>query len=111
MAIEHFADGGDAPIHHVGRRHHVGSRANVRERRGRDALHGRIIDHLLALDDPAVAVIRVFTQADVRNDHQVGDGRGDGRHGSLHDSIRRVGTGPSRILRIGNPEKNDRRHA
>ena len=63
--VERRADGGDAAVHHVGRRHEVGAGLGVRHRGLDQTRHGGVVDHVLAVHDAAVAVRRVLAQAHV----------------------------------------------
>ena len=69
--VERPSDGGDAAIHHVRRRDDVSASHRVRERCLCQVHHRDVVDDVLSLDDPAMAMRRVFAQANVGDDDQV----------------------------------------
>src|SRR2546421_5768677 len=103
--VERLADGAHAPVHHVGGRDHVGAGVRVRHRGTREQLEGRIVAHRTVLDHAAVAVARVFAEADVGDDEQVRHGVLHRAHGLLHDAVIGVGLGAARILLRRNTEE------
>ena len=103
--VEGVADRGDAAIHHVGGRDDVGPGGRVRNRRPHELLDGRIVGDLIVDEDPAVAVIGVFAQADVGDDQhlrQLALERPDRR---LHGRLRIVSGRPDVVLLIRQPEE------
>ena len=77
--VERLPDGGDAAVHHVGRRDEVGAGDGVRERGLHEVRDRDVVDDLLAVDDAAVAVRGVLAQADVGDHDQVAAPRASAR--------------------------------
>jgi len=89
----------DAPVHHVARRDAVHARARIVHRDLRDARDGRFrVDGSVGVEDAAVSVRGVFTEADVGGDVNVGE-EGLDLLGCLDDgSVRVVGGGAALVL-------------
>ena len=97
--IERLADGGDTSVHHVGRSDQVRPRLSVAAGgSSQQGERGVVVDLELIGDSglgpqgTAVAVVRIFTEADIADDGQVGTGVLDGPNGLRHDSGRVPGS-------------------
>ena len=67
--VEHVADRGHLAVHHAARPDHVGPRLRLRDRDPPVPLErGVVVDVPVAVQHPAVAVVRVLVQAEVGDD-------------------------------------------
>src|SRR5579864_8228150 len=111
--IEFFADGGDAAVHHVGRRYDVRAGASVREglfgEDGDRRIVGdaRFIGQRIVLDHAAVAVVGVFAETNVSDDEKFQIGLADGFDGALDYSLGGERACAARIFGFGKAEQND----
>jgi hypothetical protein len=109
--IERRANRGDAAVHHVRGRNDVCARDRMRQGRLRQKTDGCIVDDLVALDDPAMAMRGVFAQAHISDHEEVAHLAFERAHRGLHRRIR-IGCGRSRqVLRVGQAKENHCRHA
>ena len=106
VLIELATDGGHAAVHHVGGRDDVRSCAGVGKRRGREKIDRGIILHLAILHHAAVAVVRIFAEADVGDDDETELGLADCGDRALHGAIRRGCFRAGRVLALGQAEEN-----
>ena len=111
LVVERVADGGHAAVHHVAGGDEVGAALGVRHGHLGEQLEGDVVDDLAVLHHAAVAVVHVLAEADVGDDHEVGELVLDGAHGHLHDALGVVGAGRRRVLVRGDAEQQDRRDA
>ena len=98
-------------VHHVRRGDHIGPGPGKRERRFGEELEGLVVFYIVVLDDSAMTVVGVFTEADVGDQHQF-------RHRFLYcpkrlldDAVVGVCFGTDRIFFLGDAEEDDRRDA
>ena len=105
LVVERLPDRADAPVHHVGRRHEVGAGFRVRQGRLDQPRHGRVVDHVLAVQDAAVAVRGVFAQAHVGQHQQARHAALDRPHGGLHRRARIRRLRADRVLVLGQAEQ------
>ena len=73
--IQRASDRRDAAVHHVAGRHHVGAGCGVTDSGVGQQFHRRIVVHAaVGRQQAAVAVVGVFAQADIGDDHEIGIG-------------------------------------
>ena len=58
VAFQRFADGADAPVHHVAGRHDVHTGTRMRQRLLHQGFDGDVIQHVAAVIDDAVLPVR-----------------------------------------------------
>ena len=72
---------------------------------GGEPLERRVVRDAVAVEDPAVAVIRVFAQADIRDQDQVGERAAKRPQGARDHAVRLVRARTPRILACGQAEQ------
>ena len=107
MRIEVFTDGGDAAVHHVGRRDDVGTGLGLRRRDFLQELQRLVVIDIMAFEMAAMAVRRVLAEADVADDHEVRDFLLDGGDGALYRALHVPGRAAVRVLVLGQAENLD----
>ena len=110
-AIQGGPDRGDLAVHHRARGDHVRARRRLADGRAGQELEGGVVVDPAAPHDPAVPVVRVLAEADVREDGQVGGGALHGPNRLLDHAVVRVGALRERILLARQAEEDDRRDA
>ena len=100
------ANRGDASVHHVARRDDVGSGLDVRDGRAREQLERRVVVDLSVVDHAAVAVRRVFAQADVGDQQQLRKARPQRAERLLDDAVVDPGAGALVVLLLRDPEQD-----
>ena len=88
----------DLPVHHRRRRHYVRSGLRVGQGDPRQYLKGRVVIHAVIHYQAAVAVVRVFAEAHVRDNQEVGRGLLDDSNGLLDYALGVIGFGPLRVF-------------
>ena len=72
-----------------------------------EEIEGLVVQHLPVPDEPAMAVARVLTEADVAQEHELGRGRPERPEPALDDSVVVVRARPLLVLLPRNPEEED----
>ena len=83
----------------------------MRKRLLRQNAERRVICHFPVLDDAAVAMVRVFAEANVGNHQQFQVRLSNAFDGALHHALRTQRTRAPRILRFRQAKKNHRRNS
>ena len=109
--VERVPDFGHPAVHHVRWRDHVRPCLGVGQRGpGQEIQRGVVVDGM-PFDDAAMAVIGVFAQTDIGNDHQIRQFVLDLADGPLHDAFFGVSLGAQRVFLVRQAKENDRRYS
>ena len=107
MVVERLANRRDAAVHHVARGHDVGAGLGVAHRGAGQQLEAAVVVHVAVHHHPAVAVRRVFAEADVRQQDEVGEARPQRAQRLLNDPVVLPRTGCLLVLLRRDAEEQD----
>ena len=107
MRVERFADGGDAAVHHVGRRDDVSAGLSLRDSDLLQEFERLVVVDVVAFEMAAVTVRRVLAEADIADDHELWHRGLDGLDGALHRARRVPGRRAVCILVLRQAEDLD----
>ena len=88
MLVECLADGGDAAVHHVGRRDDVSAGLSLRDGDLLQEFERLVVVDVMALEMATVAMRRVLAEADIADNHELWHRGLDGLDGALHRARR-----------------------